>query len=122
MEATHNDDGTVTLTLTRAEAHVEIWGGKREQVDAVHWNIRHALVASEDAIPESDYKTMMDEVDNLDCTFHPDPRELFATETHPEAFGRPAKARKRCLGCNAVGDVPGFVHNFNCPRTELVDP
>lgn len=62
------DGQTVTLTMTRAEAHVAIWGGKPEILGAVESNIRHALVAAEDRISEDEYREVTREVVTLNPT------------------------------------------------------
>jgi hypothetical protein len=70
--------------MTRAEAHVAIWGGSKEQVDTVDWNMRHALVEAEDGITAEDYATMMTELDAMPLDRHPDPSVILAEQARDE--------------------------------------
>ena len=65
--ATYNPDTkTYTVTLSRAEAHVHIWGGPTARVARVEEALRQALVAEEDAaMTDDEYRDVLAELEAL---------------------------------------------------------
>lgn len=65
MNVVMADDGSYVVTLSRAEAHVIVWGGPTKTVEAIETDLRHKIVEIEDNLTEAEYAKLVDEVDEL---------------------------------------------------------